>query len=201
MRFCGPDEGENMSEAMRSGRVLSDGDASATAPSSLPLWSRPGFLVRRLHQIHSALFLEECAEFAITPVQYGLLTALLHFPGADQVTLGAEVGLDRTNVADVLERLGERGLIRREQSRRDRRSKVAYLTPRGEALTKRMHGSMQRAQERLLQPLAPEFRPAFMAMLLQLIEGNNRYSRTELRADLRTPPQRAHKQPPRGRSR
>src|SRR5579872_284415 len=58
--------------------------ADSAAPSiRLPLWSRPGYLVRRLHQIHTALFAEECKAFAITPVQYGLLTALLHFPGSD----------------------------------------------------------------------------------------------------------------------
>ena len=39
----------------------------------LPLMSRPGFLIRRLHQIHIALFLEECAGVDITPVQYTLL--------------------------------------------------------------------------------------------------------------------------------
>src|SRR5262249_12619133 len=85
----------------------------------MPLASRPGYLVRRLHQIHSAIFQEECQEFGITPVQYGLITALLNNPGMDQVTLGGEVGIDRTNAADVLSRLAERGLVRRERSKRD----------------------------------------------------------------------------------
>ena len=67
--------------------------------SPLPLWSRPGYLVRRLHQIHSALFAEECKKFNLTPVQYGLLTVLRDRPGSDQVTLCKEVGIDRTNAA------------------------------------------------------------------------------------------------------
>ena len=33
---------------------------SSVREPRLPLWSRPGFLVRRLHQIHYALFFEEC---------------------------------------------------------------------------------------------------------------------------------------------
>jgi DNA-binding MarR family transcriptional regulator len=151
----------------------------------LPLWSRPGYLVRRLHQIHSALFLEECKDYGITPVQYGLLTALQYYPGSDQRTLGMEVGLDRTNVADVLERLAERGLVRRERSEKDRRSINAFLTEAGSALVAEMWKSMQRAQDRLLAPLAPEFRPAFLAMLVELVEGNNQYSRAELRSDFR----------------
>ena len=139
--------------------------------SPLPLWSRPGYLVRRLHQIHSALFAEECKKFNITPVQYGLLTVLRHHPGSDQVTIGKEVGIDRTNAAEVLARLAERGLVRRSRSERDRRSIVAFLTKAGEALLERSYAHMQRSQDRFLAPLAPSSRPAFMAMMVRLIEG------------------------------
>ncbi|WP_236000211.1 MarR family winged helix-turn-helix transcriptional regulator [Bradyrhizobium uaiense] len=142
----------------------------------MPLASRPGYLIRRLHQIHSAIFLEECQEFGITPVQYGLITTLLNNPGIDQVTLGGEVGIDRTNVADVLNRLSERGLVRRERSQTDRRSMVAFLTKDGEAVVDKMYDSMRRAQDRFLAPLRPEFRAAFLAMVTELIEGNSKYS-------------------------
>lgn len=154
-----------------------------TAP--MPLSARPGFLVRRLHQIHSAIFLEECKDFGLTPVQYGLMTALLQHPSADQRSLGMEVGIDRTNVADVLERLAERGFVRRERSETDRRSMTVFLTEEGRAVVEQMYASMIRAQERLLSPLDPEFRPAFMAMLTQLVEGNNQHSRAEMRADFK----------------
>lgn len=162
----------------------SDGEHPDHLP--MPLWERPGFLVRRLHQIHSAIFLEECKAFGITPVQYGLMTTLLQHSGSDQRTLGVEVGIDRTNVADVLERLAERGLVRRERSDRDRRSMNAYLTEEGRELVEKMYASMVKAQQRLLEPLDPEFRPAFLAMLSQLVEGNNQYSRAELKADFKT---------------
>ncbi len=159
--------------------------AAAEAEARVPLWGRPGFLVRRLHQIHSALFLEECKAFNITPVQYGLMSTLLQHSGSDQRSLGVEIGIDRTNVADVLERLAERGLVRRERSETDRRSMNAYLTDEGRELVEQMYASMTRAQQRLLEPLAPEFRPAFLAMLTQLVEGNNKYSRAELRIDFK----------------
>src|ERR1700704_5815821 len=41
-----------------------------------PYHQTPGFLIRRLHQIHVAIFLEECAAFNITPVQFSLLKTL-----------------------------------------------------------------------------------------------------------------------------
>jgi DNA-binding MarR family transcriptional regulator len=148
----------------------------------MPLASRPGYLIRRLHQIHSAIFLEECQEFGITPVQYGLITTLLNNPGIDQVTLGGEVGIDRTNVADVLNRLSERGLVRRERSKTDRRSMIAFLTKEGEQVADQMYDAMRRAQDRFLAPLRPEFRAAFLAMVTELIEGNSKYSLPEATA-------------------
>src|SRR5689334_19253448 len=102
-----------------------------TEEPRLPLWSRPGLLLRRPNQIHYALFFEECREFNITPVQYGLLTALSIRGRLDQGALGVELGIDRTNVADVLTRLEARGLIRREADPDDRRAKLASLTPKG----------------------------------------------------------------------
>ena len=146
-----------------------------------PLWSRPGFLVRRLHQIHLALFLEECRAFRITPVQYGLLTALSAHPGLDQVSLAAELGIDRTNVADVLTRLAARGLVERRASEGDRRLKRAYLSAAGARLVARMHGAMQRAQERLIAPLAPGERAQLMSFLTRLVEANNQYGRALFR--------------------
>ena len=145
----------------------------------MPLSARPGYLVRRLHQIHSAIFLEECQQYGITPVQYGLISTLLAKPGIDQVTLAGEVGIDRTNVSDVLKRLAERGLLRREKSKADGRSMVAFLTKEGERVAEQMYESMRRAQDRLLQPLRPEFRSAFIAMLTELIEGNSQYAISE----------------------
>jgi DNA-binding MarR family transcriptional regulator len=156
---------------------------TAAQTGRLPLWSRPGYLVRRLHQIHTAIFAEECKAFGITPVQYGLMTALFYYPGSDQVSLGAEIGIDRSNVADVLERLTERGLVWREKSDADRRMMLAYLTSEGEALTRDMHGAMQRAQERFLAPLPPAERREFMAMLVTLIDGNNQHGRSLLREE------------------
>jgi len=146
----------------------------------MPLWRRPGYLVRRLNQIHYAIFFEECAEFDITPVQYGILTTLSLKPGADQNSIAGDVGIDRTNVADVLSRLARRGLVRRQRGALDRRTFVTWLTPEGERLTKAMLGAMRRAQDRLLAPLDAAERESFMALLLRLIDANNDVSRAAL---------------------
>lgn len=145
-----------------------------------PLWRRPGYLIRRLHQLHYALFFEECDEFSITPVQYGLLTVLSTHPDSDQVALAHSLGIDRTNVADVLRRLEQRGLVQRTPSAVDRRMVLARLTRDGERLVESMHPAMARAQERLMRVLDEGEREAFLATLMRLLEANNQHGRAPL---------------------
>lgn len=146
----------------------------------LPLWKRPGYLIRRLHQVHYALFFEECEGFGITPVQYGLLTILSGNPDSDQISLAQALGIDRTNVADVLSRLAQRGLVERTRSTEDRRMVLARLTGEGEKLVAAMHPAMSRAQERLLATLGEREREMFLATLIKLLEANNKYGRAAL---------------------
>ena len=155
-----------------------DYSVSGALMSEMPLWARPGYLLRRLHQIHYALFFEECAGFDITPVQYGLLTTLSTNPDLDQNSIARELGIDRTNVADVINRLSRRGLIERRRGKVDKRTMLARLTPEGKRVTKEMYLSMQRAQERLLEPIPPAERHAFISTLIRLIDGNNHLGRT-----------------------
>ena len=75
------------------------------------LFKRPGFLLRRMHQIHLALFAEECGTFDITPVQYSIMTVAGAQPNLDQAQLAYEVGVDRATLANVVARLESKGLV------------------------------------------------------------------------------------------
>ena len=155
-----------------------------TAPEPrLPLWSRPGYLVRRLHQINYALWSEELGRANVTPVQYSVLTALSIRGEQDQTTLADEIGIDRTNVAEVLSRLAERKLVRRKENPADRRARLAALTPKGRALMTSLFPAMQRSQDRLLAALTQKERDALMATLVRLIEANWEYGQVIPRGD------------------
>lgn len=151
-------------------------------PARELMWQRPGFLVRRLHQIHLSMFLEECKDYQITPVQYGILSTLSVMPTLDQTTLGAELGLDRTTTADVVRRLEDRGLVRRAPDPKDRRIRLVELTSDGRTVVDSLRSSMERSQERLLEPLNPAERAMFLHLLNVLVEANNQHGRTVLRA-------------------
>ncbi|MFC0401605.1 MarR family winged helix-turn-helix transcriptional regulator [Paraburkholderia rhizosphaerae] len=144
---------------------------------------RPGFLIRRLHQIHVALFIEECAPEGITPVQYSILTALDQMGPSEQIALSNAVGLDRANTADVIARLAERRFIQRRGSRTDKRKKVAELTDVGRALLARLETGVERAHQRTLAALPAKDRKQFIEYLVRLVETNNELSRTPIRRE------------------
>lgn len=150
-------------------------------PTWQALSSRPGYLIRRLNQIHYAMFIEECNVEGITPVQYGILTVLAGQPGLDQTAIGFELGLDRTTTADVLRRLEEKGYLERRVNPADRRSRQAYITAAGQRLKDTLHAGMARSQDRFLAPLSDEDRARFMTLLTTLVEANNQYGRAAAR--------------------
>lgn len=136
------------------------------------LQERPGFLIRRLHQIHVALFMEECGAEKITPVQYSILSALDQMGNVEQIALSRAVGLDTTNVADVLARLERQRMVRRRLSPRDKRRKVVTLTESGRAVLQRIDAGAARAHERTLAALKPKARERFVRDLARLVEVN-----------------------------
>lgn len=151
-------------------------------PFSSGLWSRPGFLVRRLHQIHYAMFFEECKEENITPVQYGILTVLSQNPWLDQTAIGYELGLDRTTSADVIKRLEQKNWVERRINPLDRRSRQAMVTPAGRQVMAQLTKNMERSQRRLLQPLSSRDQKIFMSLLAELVDANNQYGRAALKS-------------------
>jgi DNA-binding MarR family transcriptional regulator len=157
------------------------GRRKGRAPGALSLADRPGYLVRRLHQIHVALFAETCGRFGITPVQYSMMTALDREGALDQMSLAAEVGIDRANATDVIRRLEGRGVLRRGADETDSRLKICSLTPAGRRLAARMRPAVELAHQRTIAALPPRERAAFLASLVRLVEANNERGRTKLR--------------------
>ena len=146
-----------------------------------PLFARPGFLIRRLHQIHGSLFAEETSEFNITPVQYSLLTTLEALGEIDQNTLAIEVGLERSSVAEVIPRLHARGFVNRKQAEHDRRLRLVRLSTQGRRLVTKMKPAGQRAHDRTVEHLSPEARDFFMLQMIRLVEANNERTVAPLR--------------------
>lgn len=150
---------------------------SAPKESLTDIYGRPGFMIRRAHQIAVAIFLEETRESRVTPTQYGVLVILARRPGIDQNTLARLLGLDRSTTGLVVRRLAERGLITRATGTGDLRRRELELTRAGAALLRRLSADARRAQQRLLSPLPARERERFLGLLARLAEAFNRTTR------------------------
>jgi MarR family transcriptional regulator, lower aerobic nicotinate degradation pathway regulator len=147
------------------------------------VYTAPGYLFRRMQQIAVAIFVEECRDFDLTPVQYAALIAIHTHPGIDATRLSAVIAFDRSTLGNVIERIETKGLIDRKPSSADKRIKLLYLTRAGATLLRDIMPAVDRAQARMLQPLKSGDRKMLMALLTQLVDLNNEASRVPLRAE------------------
>ena len=147
------------------------------------VYTKPGYLFRRMQQIAVAIFVEECRAYDLTPVQFAALVAIHTHPGIDATRLSAVIAFDRSTLGNVIERLETKGYIERKPSREDKRIKLLELTKAGAALLRDIMPRVDRAQARMLQPLRPADRKTLLALLTQLVDLNNEASRVPLRAE------------------
>ncbi len=148
----------------------------------VPLESMPGHLLRRCHQIGVAIFLEACAEYDLTPLQFAVLQTLVNDGAQDQVTLGGATAMDRTSIALLVRNLEQRGLLKREKSSRDQRAKIVTITAAGRKLLKTALPAVEAAQKRILAPLDQAEAARLLELLGKLAENNNALSRAPARS-------------------
>jgi DNA-binding MarR family transcriptional regulator len=129
----------------------------------------PGHLIRRAHQLAVRIFMDETADFSITPVQFAILNALIDDPGEDQVTLAGNVAFDAATFGSVIGRLEAKGWVRREPDASDKRRKLLWVTAQGEQAAMRMKRAVGKAQGRILAPLDADERRQLVALLGKLV--------------------------------
>jgi len=69
----------------------------------------------------------------LTLTEFGVLEALLHKGPLPHGEIGDRVLLASSSMTYVIDKLADRGLLRRRPSEEDRRKKIAELTPEGRA--------------------------------------------------------------------
>ena len=140
-------------------------------PTSLSrLYARPGFLLRRAHQISAAVFEDECRDLGLTPAQFGVLTVLKSHPGLGQSSLARALGFDKVTVLRVLRGLETRGFVERGPAPDNKRNMCVFLTREGDGILTQAQKPAERAYKRLLGPLDKE-QQGQLIDLLQLLTG------------------------------
>lgn len=123
-----------------------------------------GHLIRRLHQQSTQIFVQrtQAAGFDLTPVQFAALDAIHAHPATDQAHVAELIAYDRATIGGVIERLEQKGWIRRVVSERDRRARELSLTAQGKRVRSALLPIVQGLQDEILQPLSAAERARFL---------------------------------------
>jgi len=144
-------------------RVRQASFASAAEEASVALLVASGHLLRRLEDI--------CAAQGITHDQYNVLRILrgAYPDGYPRYEIGNRL-IDRSpDVTRLLDRLSQRGLVRRYRADGDRRLSLARITDRGLALLERMDVPIAAAHAEFAAPLTEPAQRQLAALCGRLI--------------------------------
>jgi len=160
--------------------VRKNPDAGAAVRDRIDrLFQRPGFLLRRAHQLSVGLFEQYCAELRLTPPQFGVLYVIGSLGQTDQTTLSRALGFDKVTTLRIVRGLESRGMLGREDHVRDGRKIFLQLTAEGRAVLDAAETLSTRSSAHLLSPLDASERETLLALLQKLCDG--------LEGDARTP--------------
>jgi DNA-binding MarR family transcriptional regulator len=146
------------------------------APKVLPSKSLdrgllPSLLGYVLRRTQSAVFEDFAATFAhageaLTPGEFGLLVLVDHNAGLSQMALARALGIDRSTLVPILDRLQARGLLMRHRSPTDGRTHALALTTAGEKALARFTRLVRGHEKRIASRLSA----AEIRVLIELLE-------------------------------
>ena len=133
--------------------------------------SMPGHLIRRLHQKSTQAFTRGMQEagFDLTQVQFAAMDAICAHPGVDQAGVATLIGYDRATIGGVIDRLEQKGLIRRAISRHDRRAREVTLTREGRRVLEAVLPVVTALQDDILEALEEGERTTFHALATKAV--------------------------------
>jgi DNA-binding MarR family transcriptional regulator len=138
------------------------------AAPALRLGLLPGLLGYHLRRAHAAVFQDFAREMAgldVTPGQVGVLQVIAANPGLSQTALGQAIGIDRSTVVAVIDRLEARGLVVRAVSATDRRSHALRLSPEGVRVLAEIERRVLVHEKRISRGLGAAERELLIALL------------------------------------
>ncbi len=104
--------------------------------------------------------------FSLRPAEYSALVLIGDNERLNQKRLGEALDISPPNLAVLLDKLTERGLVVRVRSEQDRRAQHLHLTRAGRALLTRAEASATRMEAAVFAVLSPGER----ALLIELLQ-------------------------------
>lgn len=138
-------------------------EADTPEPGDYYLQEQVGFVLRKAHQRHVAIFASHIGD--LTPPQFAALAKLHEIGETSQNQLGQLIAMDAATVKGVIDRLKARNLVTLSRHEGDKRRLLVSLTPQGRDTVLALIPKAQAITEETLAPLSAKE----MAILLKLL--------------------------------
>ncbi len=130
-----------------------------------------GFLLRRAHQRASQIFKNEFESTSLTPQQFAVLAKLYEVSEVTQNKLGRMVDMDPATLQGVIQRLMQRGLVRRVQDPTHKRRLKMLLTDDGMQMVKSCFNLGRQVSMETMQPLDQSEQIELIRFLKRISDG------------------------------
>jgi len=129
-----------------------------------------GHLLRRAQQRAVDLFVQAVGENGLRPPQFAVLVTVYQNPGLNQTHLVDKTGIDRSTIADMIERMAARGYLERKRDAADQRVNTLWITAAGIAAVQTCIEAAMTVQEAIMAPVPAEKRAAVLEALEALAD-------------------------------
>ncbi len=141
------------------------------ANQAVDLGELPGLLGYQLRCAQLAAFQNFAVHIdldGITPGRFGLLTIVETNEGLSQAALAQALGIDRSSMVAMIDRLEREGYVERRRAVGDRRSHAIYPTRAGKALLKKIRPLVRAHEADIAKALSAEERATLLRLLRQI---------------------------------
>ena len=135
-------------------------------PDEYRLQDQIGFVLRKAHQRHLAIFASRIAD--LTPPQFAALAKLANVGETSQNQLGSLIAMDAATVKGVIDRLKARGLVDLTKHDADKRRLMVSLTTEGCATVDRLVPLAQQITAETLAPLSRKEATTLLKLLSRI---------------------------------
>lgn len=127
-----------------------------------------GFHIRLAHGAVYRHFTETFADLDLTQKQVSVLWLVDGQPGIAQIELGQRLRMDRATTMTIVNRLQDRGFLRRERSETDGRKQALYLTAAGSKALAKAKLAIREHEDWLKSRFSPEEIHKLVEMLARI---------------------------------
>jgi DNA-binding MarR family transcriptional regulator len=138
-----------------------------------------GFVLNDVARLLRTIFDRRVKSLGLTRSQWWVLHHVLRNDGATQSELAELLEVEKATLGRLLDRLSEKGWIRREAHAGDRRAKRIYLTEEVEPAMKAMRAAAAELRREAFSGLSAQEREQLLDCLLEVKENLTRLDASE----------------------